>query len=56
MRKKLKPEEKKVKLTTSINPILFKKLNEEFTNVSKHVEWLIYEDLRKNNMIQEIRL
>ena len=56
MRKKLKENEKKVKLTASINPILFNKLNELYTNVSKHVEWLIYQDLKKNNNIEEMPL
>ncbi len=56
MRKKLDKSEKKVKLTASINPILFKKINSLHNNVSKHVEWLIYQDLRKNNEINEMPL
>lgn len=56
MKKKLKQSERKMKLTASINPILFKKLNEQHSNVSKHVEWLIYQDMRKNNIIEEMPL
>jgi len=56
MRKKLNEDEKKVKLTASVNPLIFKKINELHRNVSKHVEWLIYQDLRKNNNIEEMPL
>lgn len=56
MRQKLKKEEKKARLTVSINPILNQKLTELYTNVSKHVEWLIYQDLKKNNTIEEMPL
>jgi hypothetical protein len=56
MRKKLKETEKKGKLTASINKQVLEKLNILHGNVSKHVEWLIYQDLRKNNEIDEIPL
>ena len=56
MRKKLKESEKKGKLTASINKKLLFKLNNNYSNVSKHVEWLIYQDLRKNNQIEEMPL
>jgi len=56
MRKKLKESEKKGKLTASINKQVLDKLNSLHGNVSKHVEWLIYQDLRKNNEINEIPL
>lgn len=56
MRKKLKESEKKGKLTASVNKIVLDKLNNLHNNVSKHVEWLIYQDLRKNNEIDEIPL
>jgi hypothetical protein len=56
MRQKLKESEKKARVTISINPILDKKLTELHTNVSKHVEWLIYQDMRKNNEIEEMPL
>lgn len=56
MRKKLNTKDKKVKLTCTINPTLHEKINELHSNVSKHVEWLIYQDLRKNNLIDEMPL
>lgn len=56
MRKKLKENEKKGKLTTTINKKVLTKLNSLHHNVSKHVEWLIYQDLRKNNEIDEMPL
>jgi hypothetical protein len=56
MRKKLKECEKKGKLTASVNKILLNKLNTLHSNVSKHIEWLIYQDLRKNNEIDEMPL
>ncbi len=56
MRKKLKEFEKKGKLTASINKEVLDKLNSLHNNVSKHVEWLIYQDLRKNNEINEMPL
>jgi hypothetical protein len=56
MRKKLKEKEKKGKLTASINKDVLNKLNSLHSNVSKHVEWLIYQDLRKNNQIDEMPL
>jgi hypothetical protein len=56
MRKKLNESEKKKKLTVTINPALHDKINTLHNNVSKHVEWLIYQDLLKNNNINEMPL
>ena len=56
MRRKLNPENKKMKLTTSINPTLYKKLFELYPNVSKHIEQLVYNDMVKNNIIEKIDL
>jgi hypothetical protein len=56
MRKKLKETEKKGKLTASINKQVLDKVNSLHGNVSKHIEWLIYQDLRKNNEIDEMPL
>ena len=56
MRKKLKKSEKKGKLTASINQVVLTRINDLHSNVSKHVEWLIYQDLRKNNQIEEMPL
>jgi hypothetical protein len=52
MRKKLNDEDKKKKITMSINPLIYQKVTETHNNVSKYIEWLIYQDLRKNNIIQ----
>ena len=56
MKKKLKESEKKGKLTASVNKKVLTKLNSLHNNVSKHVERLIYQDLRKNNEIEEMPL
>jgi hypothetical protein len=56
MRKKLKEGTAKVKLTCTINPELHKKVTELNDNVSKYIEWLIYQDLRKSNNIDEMPL
>lgn len=56
MKKQLKESEKKGKLTASVNKQVLAKLNGLHNNVSKHVEWLIYQDLRKNNEIEEMPL
>lgn len=56
MRKKLKESEKKSRITVTINPIIAEKVNSEHNNVSKHIEWLLYQDLRKNNKIDEMPL
>jgi hypothetical protein len=56
MRKKLNESEKKSRMTVTINPIVAEKVNSTYNNVSKHVEWLLYQDLRKNNKIDEIPL
>jgi hypothetical protein len=52
-RKKLKLEELKIKLSIRINPKLFKIINENHPNKSKYLEWLVYQDLLKNNKIDE---
>lgn len=56
MRKKLPENEKKVTLSVTINPSIITKLDELQKNKSKYIEWLIYQDLRKNNLIDEIML
>lgn len=50
-RESLKPEERRIKFSVTINPILFNKIDELETNKSKYVEDLIYQDLIKNNQI-----
>lgn len=56
MRKKLKDNEKKVKINCTINPVIYNKVTELHDNVSKYIEWLIYQDLRKSNNIDEMPL
>ena len=56
MRKKLDNTEKKARLTVTINPPLHQLVNERNNNVSKYVEWLIYQDLKNDNVVKEMRL
>ena len=51
MRHKLKEGEKKVRLTITINNELDATLAELFSNKSKYIEWLIYQDLLKTNKL-----
>lgn len=51
-RKKINEEDLKVKLSVRINSKLFKIVNETITNKSKYIEWLISEDLNKNNKLK----
>jgi len=50
-REKLKPEELKIKLSIRINPKLFKSIIDTYPNRSKYIEWLIYQDLLNNKII-----
>ncbi len=52
-RESLKPEERRIKFSVTINPILFNKIDELESNKSKYVEKLIYDDLLKNNKINK---
>ena len=54
MRKKLNDVEKKARLTVTINPTLHQLVNERNNNVSKYVEWLIYQDLKKYSKNEKI--
>lgn len=51
-KKPIKPEERKIKFSVTINPILFFKLEELKSNKSKYVEQLILDDMIKNNHIK----
>jgi len=51
MRKKLEEEEKKVRITITLNREINKLANEK-PNKSKYIEALIYNDLLKNNKIK----
>ena len=52
-RKKLNQEDLKTKLSIRINPKLFKLIEESQPNKSKYFEWLVYQNLLKNNKIDE---
>jgi hypothetical protein len=47
-RKKIKPENKKIKFSITIDPILFNELNKLYDNKSKYIEKLIEKDLTLN--------
>jgi hypothetical protein len=51
MRNKLEEEKKKEKLSISVSRELMKVVDENQKNRSKYIEWLIYQDLTKNNLI-----
>lgn len=53
MRSKLNNEEKKVKISVTINPDLVKILTKNYKNKSKYIEKLIYRDLLLNKLINE---
>ena len=53
MRKKINDGEKKVILAVTINPTLINIVNKHHNNKSKYIEWLIYQDLIKNNQIEK---
>lgn len=55
-KKPLKPNERKVKFTISINPKLFTKINTSQSNKSKYIEWLIYSDLKNKGQIKDIMI
>ena len=45
----------KVKVSISIYRKLDEIINEEFTNKSKYIEWLIYQDLMKYSKNEKIK-
>jgi hypothetical protein len=55
-RKKLNDDEKKDKLSITMNIEVCKAAKEYKSNMSKYIEYLVYKDLRKNNKIDEIIL
>lgn len=52
-RKKLNPEDCRIKFSITINPILFAKVNELKKNKSKYIEQLIYNNLLKDKQINK---
>lgn len=53
MRSKLNNEEKKVKVSVTINPDLVKIITKNYKNKSKYIEKLIYRDLLLNKLIND---
>jgi hypothetical protein len=53
MRSKLNNDEKKIKISVTINPELIKILNKNYKNKSKYIENLIYRDLFLNKHIND---
>lgn len=51
MRNKLEDEKKKEKVSISLSRELMRVVDENQKNRSKYIEWLIYQDLIKNNLI-----
>ena len=52
MRNKLNDNEKKVKVSITINPDLFEIVDKNYKNKSKYIEKLLYNDLLKNKIIK----
>jgi hypothetical protein len=50
MRQKLNENEKKQPISIKVDPIIFEELN-KIKNKSKYIENIIYQDMRKNNII-----
>jgi hypothetical protein len=53
MRSKLNNEEKKVKISITINPDLVKIITNNYKNKSKYIEKLVYHNLILNKHINE---
>jgi hypothetical protein len=49
----LKEEEKKARLSITMNPLLTEILKENKTNYSKYIERLVYKDLKKDGHIKK---
>ena len=53
-KKPINPEDRKTKISVTINPILFSKIEELYPNKSKYVEKLIVADLIKNKHLDKL--
>ena len=50
-------EEKKVKITVSLNPQILKLLNEKTSNRSNYLDWVLLEYFKKNGVdVSKIKL
>lgn len=52
-RNKLEESNKKTKLSISINTELINIVKSDIDNISKYMEWLIYQDLNKNDKLEK---
>jgi hypothetical protein len=52
-KKPIKPEDRKIKFSVTINPLLFSKIDDLGINKSKYVETLIKTDLIKRKIINK---
>jgi hypothetical protein len=52
-KKELTPEERKIKLSITIDPLLFNKMDKLVNNKSKYIENLLRLDLIKNNRVDK---
>lgn len=56
MRKKLKEEERRIKTAVTIHPELLNAIDKLTSNRSRYIENLVYQELKKNNKINDIIL
>ena len=51
----MKKEKTKISMTVSMDKNLFNMVETKFTNKSKYIEWLVYQDLLKNSSNEELK-
>jgi hypothetical protein len=56
MRKKLTENEKKPKIAISINRRILEVIKEDYSNISRGIETLLYEKLTELNKIEKLKL
>jgi LDH2 family malate/lactate/ureidoglycolate dehydrogenase len=52
-RNKLNEKDKKTKISVTLNTELLGITKHGVNNISKYLEWLIYQDLKKNNKLSD---
>lgn len=50
----MKRKKTKIVLSVSMDKILYDVMNTKIANNSKYIEWLVYQDLRKNSNDEDI--
>ena len=55
MRKKLNDTEKKVKLTITLHPKILEVIKANNYNISRAIETILYENLKTNNKIEQLK-